>query len=117
MIAIADSEFPSLSQITRLVLEYWAGRARSAKHPVLRARYADLVWDFREKVPDYFCAHDLPRILIHATTQITTLELGNHRVSIIKKLRRTLAVAISLRDAQCVDTVTCGSLGNRAVFQ
>ena len=34
---------PSLADITPEMLDYWQKRASGAKHPLLRARYADLV--------------------------------------------------------------------------
>lgn len=36
---------PDIAGTPPLVLVHWAERARSLKHPVLKARYADLVWD------------------------------------------------------------------------
>lgn len=37
---------PPLEAITAECVDYWRGRMTTAKHPVIRARYADLVWEF-----------------------------------------------------------------------
>jgi len=36
---------PNIAGTPPAVLVHWTGRARSLNHPVLRARYGDLVWD------------------------------------------------------------------------
>jgi hypothetical protein len=36
---------PDIANATPAVVAYWATRARTATHPVLKARYADVVWD------------------------------------------------------------------------
>lgn len=41
---------PPLSVITPDCIAYWTTRMRAAQHPALRARYADIVWDFSQKV-------------------------------------------------------------------
>jgi len=40
---------PSLTVLTRDALDYLAQRATESRHPVLKARYADVVWDLRRK--------------------------------------------------------------------
>ena len=37
--------FPDVVGTPAIVLSHWADRARALKHPVLKARYADLVWE------------------------------------------------------------------------
>jgi lysyl-tRNA synthetase, class I len=36
---------PDIEQVDSEIIDHWADRAILAKHPVLRARYADIVWD------------------------------------------------------------------------
>ena len=48
------TEYPSLQQITKEAVNYWAKRALEAKHPILVERYADLVYDFSEHVAEKF---------------------------------------------------------------
>ncbi|KGN99193.1 hypothetical protein HQ36_01705 [Porphyromonas gingivicanis] len=41
---------PALEEITPEAVMYWEGRARASKNPLLKARYAGLVWDFKKKI-------------------------------------------------------------------
>jgi hypothetical protein len=36
---------PDIGRIDQAIIEYWTERARETRHPVLKARYADVVWD------------------------------------------------------------------------
>lgn len=44
-------ERPSIKDVAPVTLAYWLQRAKDAKHPLLRMRYADLVWDLTPRVP------------------------------------------------------------------
>lgn len=46
-----EIHFPPRELITSEVMEVWKRRALSARHPYLRFRFADLVWDLAEVVP------------------------------------------------------------------
>lgn len=37
--------FPDIADADARVIAHWTGRAKTVRHPVLKARYADLVWD------------------------------------------------------------------------
>jgi len=37
--------FPDIAGTPSVTIDHWAARARSLKHPFLKARYADLAWD------------------------------------------------------------------------
>lgn len=43
-------EVPSIKDITPSIIDYWEKRAIESKNPILKAHYADLVWDFSEKI-------------------------------------------------------------------
>ena len=45
MMSMGDAEVPGRSLLNQAMIEYWAGRAREAQHPALKARYADAAWD------------------------------------------------------------------------
>ena len=42
-------ESPGRDQITGFAIDYWWNRAQTVRHPVLRGRYADLVWDLSRR--------------------------------------------------------------------
>jgi hypothetical protein len=37
---------PDITEANAETIEYWNTRSTQAKHPILAARYSDLVWDF-----------------------------------------------------------------------
>jgi hypothetical protein len=41
---------PDIRQADGAVIAYWESRSDETRHPILRARYADLVWDFARLV-------------------------------------------------------------------
>lgn len=43
-------DVPSLNDITSDAIMYWEDRAKACNNPLLIARYADLVWDFKQKI-------------------------------------------------------------------
>ncbi len=100
------TESPSITKVTEQMIGYWSGRAQTAKHPVLRARYADLVWDFSKvvtkKSPDYKVA----QIAIDSIIEITQRNCYKPEVNVIKKLRRALSLAITLNDSTRIEKLT-----------
>ena len=97
--------YPDPKLITSSVVDYWVGRARAARHPLLRSRYADLAWDLSRKAGAPRCPHDVPRIMIDATVEATTRGLSPDGVDAIRQVRRALNVAIGLPDANRVELV------------
>ena len=43
-------EYPSVQKITEDIINYWKKRAKESNNPILKARYANLVWEFSKKV-------------------------------------------------------------------
>ena len=52
-------ETPSIQDINKDMLNYWSNRAESAHHPILKTRYADLVWDLKRKVTNNLPSIDM----------------------------------------------------------
>lgn len=91
-------EIPSLSAVTGDDLEYWSSRAREVSHPLLKIRYADLVWDFSRKVTGRGAFIEMARMVVDATVALAAA--GTHEAVYTKeKLGRALSVALSVRDA------------------
>ena len=98
-------EFPSIKEITPSIIKYWEKRAIESKNPLLKTRYADLVWDFSEKIkgakPDYKVAV----VVIENSIEIANKDLHKYQVSVITKLRRALSLALSLNDKELIRKV------------
>lgn len=90
-------EMPPIDEITPEVVAYWQERARVARHPLLRMRYADLVWEFgrRAKLAP---SPEFPRAVIDATVAAAGKKLFEHSTVGFTGLKRALALALNLRD-------------------
>lgn len=97
-------ESPGRDQITGFAIDYWWNRAQMVRHPVLRGRYADLVWDLSrhaERRPPIEAA----RLLIDSHVATASQDLAGHVIEGQQLLRRALDVALSIRDATRVTAV------------
>jgi hypothetical protein len=90
-------EAPPIDEITPDVIAYWEERARTARHPLLQLRYADLTWEFGRRAK---LAIDIavPRAAIDATVSAAGRKLFKHSTVGFTSLKRALGLAQSLRD-------------------
>ena len=99
------TESPSIKLVTPEMIYYWEERSKSAKHPILKLRYADLVWDFSKtiinKPPHFSVAHTI----IDNTIEIAKQNFHKYETDVITKLERALVVAISINDADRINNV------------
>lgn len=92
------TESPSVKTVTEQIIKYWTDRAKTAKHPVLRARYADLVWDFQRVVTNESPHYLMAQIVIDSIIEIAQRNCYVPEVNVIRKLERALSLAITLND-------------------
>jgi len=92
------TEWPSIKKVTEQIINYWTDRAKTAKHPVLRARYADLVWDFQKVVTNESPHYSIAQIVIDSTIEIAQRNCYTPEVNVIRKLERALSLACALND-------------------
>ncbi|MBK8913908.1 MAG: DUF4209 domain-containing protein [Phycisphaerales bacterium] len=87
-----------LRTATPEIIEYWGRRAEEAKHPVMKARYADLVWDATKfvtgKKPDIKYA----RIAIYSYLAAAALDDGTEKYDTREGLTRALQLALRVQD-------------------
>jgi hypothetical protein len=100
------SEYPSVKKVTEQIIKYWTDRAKTAKHPVLRARYADLVWDFQKIVTNEAPHYSVAQIVIDSTIEIAQRNCYQPQVNVIRKLKRALSLAIVLNNSSQIEKVT-----------
>jgi len=90
-------QIPNLQEVADLI-EYWELRGDEAEHPVLRARYCDLVWDLKEAAtrikPDLRFAHAAVDSYIAAADS----KLYTQEVVGIRYLERALDLACRISD-------------------
>jgi len=99
-------EYPSVKKVTEQIIEYWANRAKTTKHPVLRARYADLVWDLQKVVTNKSPHYSIAQIVIDSVIEIAQRNCYKPEVNVKQKLRRALSLAIALKDNTRIEKVT-----------
>ncbi len=102
IVAFDDAQvrsWPNASDVMPSMISYWENRAKQARHPVLRARYADLVWDLSRKVADRHPAIDFARLAIDANLEIASRGLDAFDGLVGNRLRRALVLGLSVSDA------------------
>jgi hypothetical protein len=92
------TESPSVKKVTEQIIRYWTDRAKTAKHPILRARYADLVWDFQKVVTNESPHYSTAQIVIDSIIEIAQRNCYKPEVNVIRKLERALSLASALND-------------------
>jgi hypothetical protein len=96
---------PDVKQFDVATFAYWEKRAREAKHPVLKVRYADLCWDLQKLVTGVSPHINLARIVIDSTIDVASRRLAKQPVNGRKKLERAMAIALSIGDQQRIEAV------------
>ncbi|MBN2376877.1 MAG: DUF4209 domain-containing protein [Sedimentisphaerales bacterium] len=91
-------ESPSLALVNSQMLDYWANRAKHAKHPIQKARYAGLVWDFNNKVNGKSADIQIAQIRIDAVCDIARDNCHKYETDVITKLKHALELAIRIND-------------------
>ena len=91
-----------LESITPECIAYWTARMNAAKHPALRARYADMVWDLSHKATGNRPPIEAARIAIdgYAEAMTTNPEMSCDSWGDIPK--RIIDLALSINDEECL---------------
>jgi lysyl-tRNA synthetase class 1 len=91
---------PDIKTLDQETLEHWRDRAKTTKNPVMRARYADLVWDFGrelgEKKRDYQCAV----IAIESYLEAAKKRLYPNPIEGVRWIVRALHIALSINSPE-----------------
>ena len=89
---------PNADDIDPEILEYWEIRASLTQHPLLRARYADLVWEFGRLALG--AKANTGFAWVAADAYLTTVErrLVEHEAQAWRFIDRALEIAIRLND-------------------
>ncbi|MGO8186978.1 DUF4209 domain-containing protein [Rhizobium leguminosarum] len=92
--------FPDVRQLTPEIVDHWEQRVDAIVHPVMKARYADLVWDLSrnaaERRPDVRFA----RIAIENYIASVTDGRNADDHDDMEAMKRALQLATSIRDAE-----------------
>lgn len=97
-VAMGDFRNPDITWLDQAVLKYWEKRMTAAKHPLLRARYADLVWDLSKPACSLKAPIDAARIAIDSYVAAGALADAGSAMMASDRLQRGLRLAVSLGD-------------------
>lgn len=89
---------PNLQTATPEIIEYWGKRAENAKHPVMKARYADLVWDTTKFVTQKKPAIKFAHMAIDSYIAAAGLDDGTEKSDTREGLTRALHLALKIQD-------------------
>jgi hypothetical protein len=89
---------PALDSISPGVLSYWRKRAIESKHPVMRARYADLLWEMPKRLKIAKQDATMARVAIDAYLEGVVGQRYEHASFAVGKVKRALIIALSLHD-------------------
>lgn len=98
-------ETPSLTSITSDVIDYWEERAVQAKNPIMKARYADLVWEFTPLVKKVKPHYSMAQVVIDAVISIAKKNLHPFRTDTHILLKRAIPLALTINDLERLSTL------------
>ena len=89
---------PDIRELNPEVTAYWEERAKKCKHPVLRARYADLVWDLTQSITGQRPNVEFARLAIDSYLEATDRAFYTIAIHGIRWCERALDLALSISD-------------------
>jgi|ERR1700733_717303 len=85
---------PDIKELDGEVVLHWEARARSAKDPVMRARYADAVWDLKQVITNERPSHEFAQIAIDAYLLASRERLYTMEIEGVNWLKRALSLSL-----------------------
>lgn len=108
--------FPDISGTLPFTIDHWAARARSLKHPFLKARYADLAWEMSGPIGKRRRDIDDARIAIDAYLDAIPLMAEDHEH--MQFAVRALDLAVLIADKDRTDQARAELMGvHRSLMQ
>lgn len=102
---------PDVNNATEEAVAHWAGRARSLTHPVLRARYADVVWELGRLITKKPRDVAMARIALDAYIDAVDGRLVKHITVTFKHAKRAIDLAAQIGDQPGTDRARQALLG------
>jgi lysyl-tRNA synthetase, class I len=90
---------PDIAEAPSSVIEHWIARIKSIKHPVLRARYADLLWDLASKIGKIKRDPEHARAAIDSYLDSATTVYREHSYERFSAVLRALDLSLQIQDA------------------
>lgn len=94
---------PDIKELDAEIIAHWERRLAECEHPILRARYADLLWDFRKAVTGAKAKVDDARTAIDSYVAASHLPISEPHIWQIRWVERALELAISINDSSRIE--------------
>lgn len=91
---------PDIAEIDEEIVAHWERRTEEATHPVLRARYADVVWDLKKRVTNKRANVQFAQRAIDAYLDGIAENLFKQPIHAARAGRRALGLASSINDEE-----------------
>lgn len=95
--------FPDIADADAQVIAHWSVRAKTATHPVLKARYADLAWDMCTVIAKTRRDPEMARLAIDAYLASVPSTVRTERHDQFVAALRALDLAVMIRDAERIE--------------
>jgi lysyl-tRNA synthetase class 1 len=92
--------FPDISRADPRVIVHWTSRAKTMKHPVLKARYADLTWDMCTAIGGTRRDPGMARLAVDAYLASLPSDVRTELQDRLKAAIRALDLASMIRDRE-----------------
>jgi hypothetical protein len=93
---------PDIKHQGAALVEYWKSRAEETRHPVLRARYADLVWDLARVATSARPNIRFARLAVDSYLEAVDARLYQEETHGIRCATRALNLSVSANDKQLI---------------
>lgn len=103
--------YPSIELLSDETFTYWETRARKATHPLIKARYADLVWDLKKLVTNNNPDITYADIVINCITLLIESHGFKYDINIISKAKRAVNLAKWLNRPGMLQRLSSAILG------
>lgn len=98
-----EVKIPDINSVTEDELNHWAARSAEVTHPVMKMRYADLVWELTEMISGKKADVNFARRAIDAYLQTVEKELYDEPLYAIHYCERALHLALSVSDKTLIE--------------
>lgn len=99
----SEAHYPDIDQFDAEVFDHWKERSKEAVHPVLRARYADAVWDLQERAIRTRPEIEYAQIAVDAYLEIVDTGKHDGDLEAIFYIERALQIALTINSRPRID--------------
>ncbi len=94
----SEVRIPDIGMFDADSVAHWEERARAVTQPVMRARYADGVWDLKRVITAERPSHEFAQMAIDSYITAADTHRYTHHIEGVQWLRRALDLSLSMRD-------------------